>query len=224
MLTRLLLLVLSVGAAAFSPGPLLTSPIAARSPRSVSTVVLLENPLAKFFGGNKNQEKEKTSSSLAKTIDQALVGAPLPAKILANVLIKPLAGALENTLRESAEDSDDLINQAVSALRRDPDVLAALGVSADVLEAGPIFSSLGGSSNINGQISKNLQLQFQVVGGAIAVARGQGDESGRMKLVDVQLRVGTRVMTVAGVGGASAGGRGGSSGGVIDVEATTIDV
>jgi hypothetical protein len=183
---------------------------------------MLENPLARFFGGGKEKQR---SSSLARSIDQVLEGAPLPAKLIANLLIKPLAGALETVLAENADDTQDLVDQAVRALRREPDVASALGVPSDGIEAGPIFSSMGGSTSINGRVSKSLQLQFQLTGGAVAAVRGKGDEAGRMKLIDVQVRAGGRVMTVTGVGGADGGSRrGGGGDGVIDVEATTIDV
>lgn len=211
---------------AFRPGAIsaLRPIVDARSSRSASGPAMLENPLARYFGRGKEKQKEK-SSSLAKSIDQVLEGAPLPVKIIANVLIKPLAGALETVLAENADDTRDLVDQAVRALRRDPDVASALGVPPDAIDAGSIFSSMGGSSSINGRVSKNLQLQFQLPSGGVAAVRGKGDETGRMKLVDVQVRAGGRVLTVVGVGGAGGdSGRAGGDGGVIDVEATTIDV
>ena len=153
---------------------------------------------------------------------------PLPAKLLANLIIKPLASALEKVISEGADDANDLVEQAVRALQRDPDVAAALCMSADAIEAGPIFSSMGESSSINGRVSKSLQLQFQL-GGAVAAARGQGDEEGRMKLIDVRVQAGGRTITATaaggggGSGGISEGSRGGASGGfdatIIDVEA-----
>ena len=68
-------------------------------------------------------------------------------------LVKPLLGAMETALAESAADADSLLAEAEAALRTDPAVASALG-SSD-LRVGGVFSS--SSSNING--AKTIQLQ-----------------------------------------------------------------
>ena len=219
-------------AAALTPGAFPAPRLVAGASRSAAGVSMLNNPLARFFGDKKQDSKKKQESALAATIDQALVGAPLPAKMLANLLIKPLANSLAAAISQGADDANDLVEEAVRALQRDPEVAAALGVSSGAIEAGPIFSSMGGSSNINGRVSKSLSLQFQLAGGAVAAARGQGGEDGRMKLIDVRVQTpGGRMITATGAaggggggGGFSGGAGGGASGGIIDVDATVIDV
>ena len=108
-------------------------------------VVMLENPLAKFFGG---EEKKPKGGALSTGIDALLKDAPLPAKLAAN-LAKPLVGALGEMIAEGQEDSDALLDSAASALARDSRVTALLGPDPQI---GGVFSSA--SSNMNGQTPK----------------------------------------------------------------------
>jgi len=138
----------------------------------------------------------------------------LPFK-LAGQLLKPLAGALEQAIAESQGDSDELLAQVESALRMDPRARDLLGPNAEV---GSVFSSASSSSSVNGQTQRNLQLQFQVGGGAVGAAQGSASTGGAIQLQTLRLNVGGREINVDILGGAASGGADGSADGIIDVE------
>merc|ERR1719502_1244476 len=82
--------------------------------RSPPARMLLRNPLGKLLG-----EDKKKAGPLTTGLDAVLKDAPLPVKALAQ-LAKPLVGALESMIEESAADQDALLSEAQSALRADP--------------------------------------------------------------------------------------------------------
>ena len=151
-----------------------------------------------------------------------LTGAPLPVK-LAFGLMKPLVGMLETAIAETQDDADALLGEAQNALRVDAQATAMLGSDISI---GAVFSSA--SSNINGL--KSVQLQCQCAGSTgsgIVAMQGEAAPGADMVLVQLQLQVGGRMVTVPTLrsGGAGAGGTGGSRGaravdGVIDIDAT----
>ena len=189
---------------------------ARRPPRLAACVTMLENPLARIFGGG---EKKDKGGPLSTGLDAITRDAPLPVK-LAVGLMKPLVGALEAAIVEGQEDADALLIEAQSALRLDNRATAMLG--ADI-QTGAVFSSA--SSNLNGQ--KSIQLQCQCAGSSgsgIVSIRGESGSGGgsEMSIVQLQLQSGGSVIdvpTLRGGGGRGASGGGSSSAGdVIDVE------
>ena len=108
-------------ALAFAPPGLHVQP-AARVLRTPA--VSMSNPLAKFFGGDKKEEKGgELSSQMTSGLDQLLKDASLPVKMMAS-LAKPLIGALGDALEESQANSDALLQEAQGALRADGRVTA----------------------------------------------------------------------------------------------------
>ena len=79
----------------------------------------------KAAGGDK---KKKEQSALTTGLDSLLKDAPLPVKVLGG-LMKPLIGQMGEMIAESQADGDELLNEAQSALRADPRVVALLGDS-----------------------------------------------------------------------------------------------
>ncbi len=169
-----------------------------------------DNPLANFFGGGK--KKPKKGGDLAKDgLDALLKDAPLPVKLIGGML-KPLAGMMGDMIAEGAEDANDLLAEAGSALRSDPQVRDLLG--SDV-EIGAVFSSM--SSNVNGV--KTMQLQAQCAGSkgsGVCAIRGGG--TGSAAVESIQVQVGGRVITVGSLRGSGGGSSGGGADGVIDIE------
>jgi len=185
----------------------------ARSP----ALTMQDNPLAKFFGGD---SKKKKGGALTNGLDELLKNAPLPIKLAAN-LAKPLIGALETAIAETASDTDALLDAAQSALSRDPRVTALLGPDPQI---GGVFSSA--SSNINGQ--KSIQLQFSLGNGMTGAIRGESPQGGGApRLVALQVSGVGEVPVGLGSAGSSGGGAAGTrtggagSGGVIDIDATS---
>lgn len=145
-------------------------------------------------------------------VDQILKDAPLPVKILGGML-KPLVGAFEGMIRESAADADDLLFEAGRRLRLDP--------RTKDLSLGSVFSSASSSSSINGVVQKQVSLQCQVMSqnGAVqgsALLNGSTQATGKFGLsaLRVQLNDG-RVIDLGGANSASASN---SNSGVIDVD------
>lgn len=203
--------------------PCSTPIVATDAVRRSRAVNLQDNPLANFLGGGKlGKDKDKGGGgALSRGFDELVKQAPFPLKVAAG-LIKPLVGALEVALEESAADQDLLLLEAERALRVDPRVANVLGSDVSV---GAVFSTASSSSNVNGQVRKNIQLQCQCSGtrgsGMVAI-RGEtnNNSGGELTIVQLQLQAGGQVLDVptlrggGGGGGASSGG----SDGVIDVE------
>eukprot|EP00327_Prymnesium_parvum_P000678 CAMPEP_0182839570 /NCGR_PEP_ID=MMETSP0006_2-20121128/23936_1 /TAXON_ID=97485 /ORGANISM="Prymnesium parvum, Strain Texoma1" /LENGTH=185 /DNA_ID=CAMNT_0024968727 /DNA_START=34 /DNA_END=591 /DNA_ORIENTATION=+ len=106
---------LVLAASAFSPGaPLQSLRIPTHSLHTplrnheVTPVALLD-----FLGGKKKPKREE--SALTTGLDQLLRDAPLPMKLAAGML-RPLVGALEGAMRESAADADDLHGSSTSTI------------------------------------------------------------------------------------------------------------
>jgi len=189
-------------------------PVATRTPPPV----LIENPLAKLFGGDK--KAEPTGGALSNGVDSLLKDAPLPVKILGG-LVKPLLSGLETALEEQAEASDALLSEAQSCLRADARVAELIGENVQV---GAVFSSMSSSSSVNGMMQKSVQLQAQCTaafGSGVVAIRGES-EADRMRIRSLQFQAGGRVIdvpTIRGGGGGFGGGGGATSGSdvVIDI-------
>lgn len=140
-----------------------------------------------------------------------LKDAPLPVKLVANVMTSLVGGAM----REIAADSDDLLDQATRQLQMD-DRLPGFSL-------GPVFSTSSSSSSINGVGQKQVALQCQIVGGdgmtqGSALVEGRmEDRSAKFGLVTfrVQLRDGRQIDVLAR---SNTGGTNRRSGDTIDVE------
>ena len=187
-------------------------------------VVMLENPLAKFFGG---EEKKPKGGALSTGIDALLKDAPLPVKAM-GALLKPLAQGLETMIEEGAADQDMLLAEAQSSLRADPRAASLIGEGASI---DGVFSSSSSSSSINGVTKKMVMLQAQASGsfgsGVVAI-RGEAD-GGEVFVTSLQLQAGGQVVDVptlrgggggGGFGGGAPRGGGASVGndGVIDID------
>ena len=185
--------------------------------RSPAAPILLENPLANIFGGDK---KKKQESALTTGFDALFKDAPLPVKMMAG-LMKPLVGSLGAAIQESQADADELLQEAQNALRVDGNAAALLGAN---IQIGSVFSTSSSSSNINGQVRKMVMLQAQCAGTAgsgVVAIRGESD--GRaIQVASLQLQAGGQVINVPTLRGGGGGGMGGGSGvgtdGVIDVD------
>jgi len=193
------------------------SPLHLTTPRSHArcATVLLENPLAKIFGG---EDKKGKGGPLSTGLDELTKSAPLPVK-LAVGLMKPLVGALETAIAEGQEDADMILAEAQSALRMDSRASALLGTD---IQIGATFSSA--SSNMNG--AKSMQLQCQVAGSSgsgIVAVRGESDGQGGVRVVQLQLQAGGQLVEVPTLRGGGGGSGGSGSNGVIDVDGV-IDV
>ena len=185
---------------------------------------MLENPLAKFFGG---EEKKPKGGALSTGIDALLKDAPLPVKAM-GALLKPLAQGLETMIEEGAADQDMLLAEAQSSLRADPRAASLIGEGASI---DGVFSSSSSSSSINGVTKKMVMLQAQASGsfgsGVVAI-RGEAD-GGEVRVTSLQLQAGGQVVDVptlrgggggGGFGGGAPRGGGASVGndGVIDID------
>eukprot|EP00327_Prymnesium_parvum_P011194 CAMPEP_0184377766 /NCGR_PEP_ID=MMETSP0007-20130409/2536_1 /TAXON_ID=97485 /ORGANISM="Prymnesium parvum, Strain Texoma1" /LENGTH=209 /DNA_ID=CAMNT_0026721789 /DNA_START=34 /DNA_END=663 /DNA_ORIENTATION=- len=199
---------LVLAASAFSPGaPLQSLRIPTHSLHTplrnheVTPVALLD-----FLGGKKKPKREE--SALTTGLDQLLRDAPLPMKLAAGML-RPLVGALEGAMRESAADADDLLYEAGRRLQMEP--------MTKGLSLGRVFSTGSSTSTINGVTQKQITLQCDVIG-PTGIPQGnalvQGGTLADGKLGITGLRVQLRDGRVVDVG---AGGRGSGRGGVDDV-------
>jgi len=203
-----LLLVFLASAAAFAPG------LSAR-PLSHQARTIARTPapyaLLDLFGNGKKKPK-KEEGALTQGLDAMLANAPLPVKMAAT-LVKPLVGALEGAIRESAADADELYDEARRRLMLDNRVSG--------LALGRVFSQMSSSSSVNGMTSKMMDLQCELTNDAgypAGSARIRGEAvSGSVKLSAMQVQLSDgRVLDIGG--GGSSGASGGSSDGVIDVE------
>ena len=146
-------------------------------------------------------------------MDALLKDAPLPVKLAAGML-KPLVGALEGAMRESAADADDLLEEARRRLRLDD--------RTRELSLGQVFSSGSSSSSVNGVTQKQMSLQCQLTSAdgypqGSARLQGQTQDDGTFGLVALQVQLSDgRVIDVGSAGGSGGGGSGGD--GAIDVE------
>mmetsp|Transcript_24810 Transcript_24810/g.37210 ORF Transcript_24810/g.37210 Transcript_24810/m.37210 type:complete len:137 (+) Transcript_24810:362-772(+) len=128
---------------------------------------------------------------------------------LAAGMLRPLVGALEGAMRESAADADDLLYEAGRRLQMEP--------MTKGLSLGRVFSTGSSTSTINGVTQKQITLQCDVIG-PTGIPQGnalvQGGTLADGKLGITGLRVQLRDGRVVDVG---AGGRGSGRGGVDDV-------
>jgi hypothetical protein len=214
---RLKLLLMPAIALGFSlPGCLLGSK--AVLPRhTAGNLKMLENPLAKIFGGG-DKPKEPKGGALSQGFDTLLKDAPLPVKLAAG-LMKPLVGALESAIEQSQEDADALLAEAQGALRADQRVTALLGTDVTI---GSVFSTASSSSSINGKVQKSVNLQCQCAGsmgtGVVAIS-GRSDDKGNVSVDQLQVQAGGQVFAVQTLRGGPGGGAGASgSNGIIDVD------
>ena len=119
-------------------------------------------------------------------------------------LMKPLVGALESTMRESAADADDLLEEAGRRLRLDTRLGGA--------QLGRVFSTSSSSSSINGVTQKRINLQCELVGASgslmgTAALQGATQPDGKVGLAALQVQLSDgRVLDVAGGGGGGGGG------------------
>uniref|UniRef100_A0A6T8BWP4 Plastid lipid-associated protein/fibrillin conserved domain-containing protein n=1 Tax=Prymnesium polylepis TaxID=72548 RepID=A0A6T8BWP4_9EUKA len=199
-------LLLAVVATASAFAPVLPSerllPGACSTSRTSRPAALLD-----LFG----KKPKKEEGALATGLDALVKDAPLPVK-LAVGLMKPLVGALESTMRESAADADDLLEEAGRRLRLDTRLGGA--------QLGRVFSTSSSSSSINGVTQKRINLQCELVGASgslmgTAALQGATQPEGKVGLAALQVQLSDgRVLDVAGGGG----GGGGGGGDAIDVE------
>jgi len=143
-----------------------------------------ETSLAK----RKREEKKEAQKEVNQAIDTLLKDAPLPFK-LAAPFMKSVAGMVQTSLAESQSEIKEVVELTRQALSSDPQAKALLG--SQIMCDAP-FSSSFSSVDINGQVSKQIQLGFQVQGssgsGTVAVSATNTGDS--VALGDVFLQCG----------------------------------
>lgn len=110
---------------------------------------------------------------------------PAPLRLLGSLLqplLQPLVGLVGGLLRESQDDTQLVLQAAQAALRQSR--------YGPVVELGPIFAQSYVSSNINGQKSAQVRLQFEVQGPSLtgtASCAATIDARGQVQLQDLQV-------------------------------------
>jgi len=171
-----------------------------------------------FFGG---LFKPKTPASQVDTaIDQVLKDAPLPIKMMGG-LFKGVASMAGEAMAEAADEIDRVRAATERAVMLDPQAASMLG---NGVTTGAPFSQAFSTSNINGAVSKSVNLQMPISGsagrGTVAVqASIKSADGGKVSIDRCSLSVDGRVVSVSLVGGAGGSAGAGGARDVIDVVA-----
>jgi len=178
------------------------------------------NRVSKFLGLDRaSREKRERKKALNTSIDKMMEGTGLAGALMGSMM-KTVGGIMAESISQSSEDIQFVTDAAENCLYQNNDVTQILGAN---IRCGNPFSSSFSSSNINGQVSKNVMLVMPVSGvsgrGQIQV-QASLDGGDRVDISQLIFQSDTgRSVNVVGSGRGRGGSRGTPGRGqVIDVE------